>query len=48
MGAAHLIGIGGVIKAIENNDLTSIKDGNSVAAKEYMEIFGGYDLSDIK
>ena len=47
LAAAHLVGIGGLKKAIEAGDLTSVKDGNGVTAKEYMELFGGYNVDEI-
>lgn len=34
------------LKIIKN--LTSIKDRNEMEAKEYIKLFGGYDLSDVK
>ena len=46
--ASHLIGIGDLCKALEANNLTSVADGNGVKAKEYMDTFGGYDLSEFK
>lgn len=48
LAAAHLIGVGGIKKALETSDLTSVKDGNGVTAKEYMELFGGYNIDAIK
>lgn len=46
--AAHLVGIGDLIKAVEANDLTVSEDGNKIKAKEYMEKFGGYDINGFK
>lgn len=46
--ASHLVGAGGLNKAFENGDLDSVKDGNGVSAKDYIQLFGGYDISEIK
>jgi len=48
LAAAHLVGIGALNGAIKRGDLTSAWDGNNVTAKEYMELFGGYNIDEIK
>ena len=48
LAAAHLVGIGSLNRAIKSGDLTSARDGNGITAKEYMELFGGYSIDEIK
>ena len=45
--ASHLDGIGGLQKALNNGDLTSVKDGNGTTALSYMTKFGGYNIDKI-
>lgn len=42
--AAHLVRIGGIKRASESGDLDSQADGFNAKAKEYMELFGGFDV----
>lgn len=44
LGGVHLVGINGMVNALRKGDLTSVKDGNGVTAKEYVEEFGGYEI----
>ena len=48
LAAAHLVGIGALNKAMKASALNSAKDGNGVTAREYMEMFGGYNVDEIK
>ena len=48
LGSAHLLGAGGVKKALDSGDLESVWDGNGTKALEYMTLLGGYDISEIK
>jgi len=48
LAAAHLVGIGGLKKALESGDLTSVKDGNGTTAASYMKWFGGYKIDEVK
>lgn len=45
LAAAHLVGIGGIMEALETGEHSY--DGNHVSAAEYMELFGGYDISEV-
>ena len=44
--AIHLIGIGDIIEAINNN--TPVADGNGTTASDYMNHMANYDMSEIK
>ena len=43
LAACHLVGVGSMKKALASGKATY--DGNRVPASEYMELFGGYDVS---
>ena len=45
LAACHLVGIGTMIKAL--NDGVAVWDGNGTHASEYMDMFGGYDISEV-
>ncbi len=42
LAACHLVGIGGMKKGLINQIV--VRDGNGVAASEYMDIFSGYNV----
>ena len=46
--AAHLVGIGGLQKALNRGDLASEADNNGTTALMYMTSFGGYNIDAIK
>ncbi len=47
LAAASSAGPGGLKKALESGDLSSVKDANGVDVKYYIEKFSGYDISEI-
>ena len=46
LAAAHLVGAGAIINAINTN--TDVRDGNGTPAYEYMDLLKNYDISEIK
>ena len=45
LAACHLVGATSLKRALKNND--TVCDGNGVPASEYMELFSGYDISEV-
>lgn len=45
LAACHLVGAPSLKKAFQKNEM--VYDGNQVPASEYMELFGGYDISEV-
>jgi len=48
LAAAHLIGFGDLIAALQKGDLLYKSDELGTTAFEYAELLGGYDISDVK
>ena len=48
LAAAHLVGVGGLRKALNSGDLSGAADGNGTTALKYMTKFGGYNIDQIK
>lgn len=45
LAACHLVGVKSMKEALQKNEM--IYDGNQVPASEYMELFSGYDISEV-
>lgn len=45
LASCHLVGVGAMRKSLATGEI--VWDGNGVPAYEYMESFGGYDISEV-
>ena len=43
LASCHLVGVGDMIAALRTGEV--VCDGNGVPASQYMQLFGGYDVS---
>ena len=45
LAACHLVGVGSMREALSQGVIKY--DGNGVAASQYLDLFGGYDISEV-
>jgi hypothetical protein len=48
LAASHLVGAGRLSRALNDNNLHYATDANGVSAADYMKLFGGYNIDEIK